>query len=313
MTSWNPPVGFDFETARPASGDGTRSISLSGFQVSLAGLDAETEAFVAKRFRRYLSSDLIPPVPLSLAFRSEPDAPYLDSPDPNGPAENYRMEHAVRDGRLYYATGTTCACVDIGSGVGIVLTRERAGALARTDPVHLATENLLRACLAWVVLLRGGFVLHAASVVRNGGCYLFFGNSGAGKSTIASICGGQVISDDLTLNLPQGPGFAAIGSPFRGTYTACEDLTDRYPVVGAFRLRKDTVPSVRPIDRARGFADFVANLPFVVGELGHHPQAWSLIATVFAKLSLFELRFRKDDSFWHEIDALHLTSGNDPR
>jgi energy-coupling factor transporter ATP-binding protein EcfA2 len=175
-----------------------------------------------------------------------------------------------------------------------------------TDPVHLATENLLRAALAWTVLLRGGFMLHSASVVRNGRCYLFFGNSGAGKSTIAAICGGQVISDDLTMVLPAGGGFAAIGSPFRGTYTACDDLTERYPVVALFRLRKARDAAVRPFSGPVAFSEFLANLPFVVSEIEHHAGAWDMARSAFSRLRVFELDFRRDTSFWERIDALSL-------
>ena len=309
MSVWQPPVSFDFDSSRTAAGTKRRSFSLSGLRVQLDGMDDEADGFVAKRFHRYLAEPTETP-DLQLTFRREPNAPYLETTGPSGVVENYRMEHAIRGEFLYYATGTSCARMHLSSGTGIVLVRDRRGDLVRTDPIHLTIENLLRACLAWVVLLRGGFMLHAASVVRGGRCYLFFGNSGSGKSTISAICGGQVISDDLTMMLPGKAGFEAIGSPFRGTYTACDDLTERYPVAGAFRLRKAPVPSVRPMPRGVAFADFVANLPFVVGEIDGHPAAWDLISSAFAKIPVFELHFRKDDSFWNVIDALKLVRQN---
>lgn len=308
MSDWTPPEEFDFAASRPGAGSGHRTVSLSGLRFRLEGLDEETDAFVARRFRRYLAAEDGEPTALRLAFRRADRGPYLEPDSGDGVIETYQMQHAVRDGALYYATGSTCGRVDLTTGTGTILVRPRVGRLVVSDPVFLATENLLRAALAWIVLLRGGFVLHAASVVRDGRCYLFYGNSGSGKSTIAAICGGQVISDDLTLMVPHEEGFAAIGSPFRGTYTACEDLTERYPVVGIFRLRKSAEVSVRPFTGPIAFADFVANLPYVVSEIDRHAGAWDRIRAAFKRLRSFELHFRRDDSFWPAIDALALTA-----
>jgi hypothetical protein len=262
----------------------------------LRGLDSEMDAFVTRRFRRYLKEDVPASPALELKFLREEHGPYL--PVDQGRDLQYRMEHAVRYGFLYYATASTCGRVDLGNGRGLVCVRERSGAILNSDPVHLAVENLLRACLAWVVLLRGGFMLHSASIVRDGKCYLFFGNSGAGKSTIASLCGGEVISDDLTMVLPSANGFEAIGSPFRGTYTACEDLTERYPVAGLYRLRKASQPHLEQPNKTAAFTDFLANLPFVVTEMDRHPKAWDLIGNAFGKVRIQILHFSKDASFW---------------
>jgi hypothetical protein len=301
MSGWVPPEAALFSRPAPPAGSGSRSISLSGLTIVLDGLDPDAETFVAHRFRRYLLEARPAKADLQVEFFRSDAAPYLDRPPDHSPDSIYRMQHAVRDERLFYTSGTVCARLDLRTGRATALTRPRTGTLAIDDPTHMAMENLLRPFLAWTVLLKGGFMLHAASVVRDGRCYLFFGNSGAGKSTIAAICGGQVISDDLTMVLPEGDGYSAIGSPFRGTYTACEDLTGRYPVVGLYRLRKDTRVFVETPVRAIAFSEFVANLPFVVGEIDNHPAAWPLVRAAFEKLPVTYLHFRRDDSFWAVI------------
>lgn len=312
MTVWEPPVTYDFGRATEPAGPGGKVISLSGLRVALEGMEEESETFIARRFRRYLEEIPDGSPDLRLRFVRDPGAPFLEVPRAGSIMTSYAMQHAVRDQVLYYACGTLCVRLDLATLDGIALTRERVGDLVNGDPVHLAVENLLRACLAWTVLLEGGFMLHAASVVRGGRCYLFFGSSGSGKSTLAAMCGGEVISDDLTLVLPAGDGFEAIGSPFRGTYSACEDLTGRYPVVALYRLRKnETVHLERPT-AAIAFSEFVANLPFVVGEIDRHPGAWDSARRAFAKLHFYHLYFRKDTSFWdvigHEEDRLRTTS-----
>ena len=67
---------------------------------------------------------------------------------------------------------------------------------------------------AWQAVRRGGFLIHGASIVRDGQAYIFFGKSAAGKSTLAAMSPeGQVISDDLTLVLPTESGLVVAGSP----------------------------------------------------------------------------------------------------
>jgi hypothetical protein len=240
---------------------------------------------------------------LRLTFRVDPAAPYLEPRPAGGTLSGYQMEHVVIADILYHRSVTVCAKLDLKAATGIVLRRPIDEAVELEDPIHMAVENLLRSCLAWTVLRRGGLMLHAASVVREGRCYLFFGTSNAGKSTIASICGGQVISDDLTMVMPEGGAFVAIGSPFRGTYTACEDLTGRYPIAGVYRLIKDERVFIEKRPAAIAFGDFVANLPFVVGELERQPWAWGAIEAAFGRLNVKYLHFRKDPSFWDAIAA----------
>ena len=47
-----------------------------------------------------------------------------------------------------------------------------------------ALDSLLRILLTMVLLPQRGFLLHGATVVRDGRAYIFFGRSGAGKSTV---------------------------------------------------------------------------------------------------------------------------------
>lgn len=73
------------------------------------------------------------------------------------------------------------------------------------DPVSSADESLLRSCIlgsAMAVILRqrGLFVLHASCIATDGGAVAFMGNSGWGKSTLASAFhakGYNILTDDV--------------------------------------------------------------------------------------------------------------------
>src|SRR2546422_5182960 len=68
------------------------------------------------------------------------------------------------------------------------------------DLFERGLENFLRVLTASFVLDRGGFLLHAAAVVRGGRAYVYFRPSGSGKTTVTDLSpGGLVLSGDLTL------------------------------------------------------------------------------------------------------------------
>ena len=71
------------------------------------------------------------------------------------------------------------------------------GRLARDDQSSAALEITLRTVLCCVLPLRGGVALHAAGIDVDGHGAVFFGPSGAGKTTLASLSPYPVFSDEL--------------------------------------------------------------------------------------------------------------------
>jgi hypothetical protein len=175
------------------------------------------------------------------------------------------------------------------------------------EPAERAIENLLRVAVAWMALTRGGALVHAASAVRGGRAYLFYGESGAGKSTLsASNRRGRVVSDDLTLVLPDPNGAPEIvGSPFRGTYEEGPAVQGRFPLAAGFRIVKakgTERAEVRPVARLRALAELVGNLPFTADCFHRRPDLFARVERTFASCPLAHLHFRKDDGFWDAIE-----------
>lgn len=182
----------------------------------------------------------------------------------------------------------------------------------RFDSIDRAVENILRVTIAWLAVAQGGLLMHSASIVKDGRGYLFFGQSGAGKSTLSEQSRrGQVISDDLTLILPGTDGRPeVVGTPFRGTYAGGQPVHGRFPLAAAFRLRKtasgETV-AVSELAVRRAMPDAIANLPFVVDQLGVDPGLFEAVERVLRSFPIRELRFRKeDDSYWDAIEKAGL-------
>ena len=85
------------------------------------------------------------------------------------------------------------------------------------DPFHGPAIELLMINY----LARGkGLIVHGCGVAREGRGFLFVGDSGAGKSTMARLWTGEhgveVLSDDRTIVRKMGDGFRIYGTPWHG-------------------------------------------------------------------------------------------------
>jgi uncharacterized protein YndB with AHSA1/START domain len=94
------------------------------------------------------------------------------------------------------------------------------------DKVPLAVSSTVAAhLLAW----RGFVPLHGSAVEIDGVAILVCGRSGAGKSTLASALverGGALVSDDLSVMMPVGPGEQPMLLPGRPTIRLAARLGD---------------------------------------------------------------------------------------
>jgi len=230
----------------------------------------------------------------------EPRAYFIDPPD--GP--EFNPVWLACDGlRVRYLAHQLGGWFDTGQRKGEILVTS-----GTYEPALRSFENYLRCAVAWCAAERGGALVHAASAVRKGRAYLFYGESGAGKSTLSSVSTrSQVVSDDLSLVLPRDAGgLDLVGSPFRGTYEAGEPVVGRFPLAAGFRIVKAPVASVRPVPRAVAFGQLVGSLTFVAEAFRERPDLFASVEAAFAGVPLFELHFRKDDSYWDAIEEAGL-------
>jgi hypothetical protein len=183
-----------------------------------------------------------------------------------------------------------------------------------------AMENYLRWTVANVELERGGFVLHCSGLVRNGRAYIFFGHSGAGKSTVASLSPeASVLSDDLVLlqrsqgneelsrpglqgqgraSLPHG--WSAATTPFAGEFDQAQKTVGNFPVAGVFLLKKSSEVKLAPMSASIATAALFSCCPFVA-EPARSTLLLPRVENLASSVLCYELHFRKDSSFWDAI------------
>jgi hypothetical protein len=127
-------------------------------------------------------------------------------------------------------------------------------------------ENFFRALASYRLLQRGGTLIHSCAVVDDGHAYLFFGHSGAGKTTIARSAmraGKTVLSDDMNAIDASGNRPSVEKVPFAGVLGRSAVRCGPYPLAGIYRLRRSSQLGLRRISRAQALAGLFACSPYV--------------------------------------------------
>jgi hypothetical protein len=276
-------------------------LDLDGLAVDLIGLPAAVAGEARRRYAPF-AVDIGPSAPDVRVEVRDAEREHYIPPAARPEGRRYRMETRLETAGLRIVAHGFAGWfrVDRASGC-LALCR------GEFDPPARALENFVRACIAWIALERGGFLIHSASIVRNGRAFLFFGASGAGKSTLSSLNDqGRVVSDDLTLVLPDPEGKLLVhGSPFRGTYTGGEPVSGRFPIHSAYRLRQDDRTFVATMSPAAAMAALTANLTFVVDLLGKAPGLAEAVTSRLRRIPTYELHFRKEPGFWKALERFH--------
>ena len=94
---------------------------------------------------------------------------------------------------------------------------ERRGVIRQSAKPY-SVDTVLRIVHTLLLAKQNGFLLHAASAIRNGKAFLFAGVSGAGKTTISRLAPSDatLLTDEISYVRKLDGGHVAFGTPFTG-------------------------------------------------------------------------------------------------
>lgn len=171
-------------------------------------------------------------------------------------------------------------------------------------------EYFLRMIYALLAFENRGLLFHAAGIVRSNQAYLFFGHSGAGKTTVARVstdC--LVLNDDLVVLLPEEASggaetaWMAYGTPFWNP-TQVQPSRQGAPVGGLFRLVQDQRVFLEPMGKGRALAELISNVPVIPDDPDRNDDLIVRCLDLLDTLPAHRLHFLPDDSFWDAIASM---------
>jgi hypothetical protein len=163
-------------------------------------------------------------------------------------------------------------------------------------------DSVLRILHTLLLATEGGFLVHAASAVRNGRAFLFAGLSGAGKTTISRLAppDATLLTDEISYVRRMDDQFHAFGTPFTGELARLGENV-RAPIAALYLLAQGSENKIEPIspaDAARGLLEnilFFARDPELVKLVFHAACAFT------DRVPVRQLTFLPDVRVWEMI------------
>jgi len=261
------------------------SVKIANFVVALDTNDTGVAQRLEQRYHEFLGSNETPDI--SITLKIVPGALYIE-PKP-GP---WIIESSYEGDRLVYRSYQEQGEVDLINGQGYL----------EMDP-KTQVDNFLRTIFAWLCVMNDALLLHSAGVIRDGLGYVFFGPSGAGKTTTSRLASksGHVVSDDLVIISCGANKCTLHGVPFKGELSEAPRANQQAPLKGLYRLRQDTSHYLEPIPHIKAVADLVAASPFIVREKQLSEQLMKVCSKIAKCVPVQQLHFKRDDGFWEII------------
>jgi hypothetical protein len=202
-----------------------------------------------------------------------------------------------------------------------------------------AIDAVLRILHSLILAREGGFLVHAASAVRNGRAFLFSGVSGAGKTTISRLAPPDVVllTDEISYVRPreQGtgnreqvtgnsnvpgladggqrslpslfpipcslfPAYEAFGTPFAGELARVgENL--RAPLAALYFLAQGPENRIEPVSEAEAARGLLRNILFFAQDAELVRRVFESVLDFVSRVPVRRLVFAQDARVWELI------------
>ena len=208
---------------------------------------------------------------------------------------SWRIDTRCERGRLNYESYYELGWLDLASHCGHLLLRPEA-----------QPENFLRVAFAHLALAHHGLLLHASGLIHREQGYVFFGHSGAGKSTVAGFAPADstLLSDDLVLlrlrreRGRERPQLWLHGVPFRGEALPAPRPNAAAPIAGLFALHQAPGHSLAGLPVPQAAAQLLACTPFLDGDPAACRQALVVCVAIAQAMPIHTLAFARNSGFW---------------
>jgi hypothetical protein len=177
-------------------------------------------------------------------------------------------------------------------------TAARWGRIRQTANPY-SIDSVLRIVHSLVLAQDGGFLVHAASAVRNGKAFLFSGVSGAGKTTISRLAppDATLLTDEISYVRKSGDGYVAFGTPFTGELAKVGENVSA-PVAALYFLAQGLENRIDPIPVAEAGRTLLSNILFFAEDAELVQSVFDAACEFVSRVPVRRLTFMPDARVW---------------
>ncbi len=273
------------------------TLDISGLALSVSVPDPAWRPGLAERYAEFLSDE---PPRWRVALRHDPALTDTDHP--------WLRHHGALS---VFRVNAYSGWIDMARRCGSVATPSHARAVSALE------RTLAYVCMQVLPREYDALLLHSVGVEVDGQGHVFFGPSGAGKTTVAGLSAGfgRILSDESVILRDTGDGVALDSTPFWGLSTPPEmvhrvrrtvPLAALYtlvhaPAFGLARLRPWEAVST------------LLNTEKVAVERVESATAWlSIVERILARVPVYRLSFPPTPDLWPFLKSALPARGSPP-
>jgi hypothetical protein len=180
-------------------------------------------------------------------------------------------------------------------------------ARARRGHIHqcpnpYSIDTVLRITHSLVLAEEGGFLIHAASAIRNRSAFLFAGVSGTGKTTMARLAppDATVLTDEISYVRRSGDRYRAYGTPFAGELARVGANTSA-PLQTLYLLVQGPENRIQPISKFDAARALLRHVLFFAEEKEMVAKVFDSVLDFVHRVEVAQLVFTPDSRAWELI------------
>jgi hypothetical protein len=160
----------------------------------------------------------------------------------------------------------------------------------------------LRIVHSLILAQEGGFLLHSASVIRNGRAFLFSGISGAGKTTIARLAPPDVtlLTDEVSYIRQVDSHYRACGTPFAGELARVGENCSA-PIGSLFFLDQGPQNKIDSMAKSEATRRLMRNILFFAEDTTLVDKVFESACKFVEHVPVQRLTFAPDSRVWEMI------------